>query len=65
MMVEDMAMNFDWHESSATILEQLSTAITKATTYGVRFHNNMKGLAITANVEYAAQQPWGFELAEV
>ena len=65
MMVDIMTTTFDWRESAATNLEQLLTAIAKATTYGFRFHNNMKGLAITANVEYAAQQPWGFELAEV
>ena len=40
------------------------TAIAKATTYGVRFHNDMKGLIITANVAHTAQQPWGSELAE-
>ena len=44
--------------------EQLLTAIAKAATYGVRFHNDMKGLVVTANVAHAAQQPWGSELAE-
>ena len=59
-----MATSFDWRESAATNLEQLSTAITKAATYGVRFHNDMKGLVITANVEHAAHQLWGSELEE-
>ena len=36
----------------------------KAATYGVRFHKDMKGLVITANVAHAAQQPWGSKLAE-
>ena len=40
------------------------TAIAKAATYGVRFHNDMKVLAITENVTHAAQQPWGSELVE-
>ena len=57
MMVDIMATTFDWRESSATNLEQLSTAIAKATTYGVRFHNDMKGLVITENVSHAAHQP--------
>ena len=64
MMVDVMATSFDWRESTATNLEQLSTAITKATTYVVSFHNDMKGLVITANVVHTAQQPWGSELAE-
>ena len=34
----------------------------KAATYGVRFHNNMKGLVITANVAYDAQHTWGYML---
>ena len=64
MMVDVIATSFDWRESATTNLEQLSTAIVKAATYGVRFHNNMKGLVITENVAHAAQQPWGSELAE-
>ena len=64
MMVDAMAVAFDWRESAATNLEQLSTAIAKAATYGVRFHKDMKGLVITANVAHAAQQPWGLKLAE-
>ena len=63
-MVDVMATTFDWCESSATNLEQLLTAIAKAATYGVRLHNGMKGLVITANVAHAAQQPWGSEMAE-
>ena len=63
-MVSVMATTFDWRESAATNLEKLSTAITKATTYGIRFHNNIKGLVIIANVAYAAQQTWGSDLAE-
>ena len=59
-----MAKNFYWRESAVTNLEQLSTAIAKAATYCVRFHNDMKGLVITANVAHAVQQPWGSELAE-
>ena len=59
-----MVTSFNWRKSAATNLEKLSTAIAKAATYGVRFHNDMKGLVITANVEHAAQQPWGSELAE-
>ena len=65
MMMDVMAASFDWRESAATNIEQLSTAIAKAATYGVRFHNDIKGLVITANVAHAAQQPWGSELAEV
>ena len=42
IMVDVMATTFDWRESVATNLEQLSTAIARAATYGVRFHNNMK-----------------------
>ena len=64
MMVDVMATYFDWRESSATNLEQLLTAIAKAATYRVRFHNDMKGLVITANVAHDTQQPWGSELAE-
>ena len=64
MMVDVMATSFDWRESAATNLEQLSTAIAKATTYGVRFHNDMKGLFITANVAHTAQQPRRYEMAE-
>ena len=64
IIVDVMATTFDWRESSATNLKQLSAAIAKAATYGVRFHNDMKGLVITANVAHAAQQPWGSELAE-
>ena len=59
-----MATSFDWRESAATNFEQLSTAITKSATYGVRFHNDMKGLVITENVAHAAQQPWGSKLLE-
>ena len=55
MMVNVMATTFDWRESAAKNLEQLSTAIAKADTYGVRFHNDMKGLVITANVTHASQ----------
>ena len=50
MMVDVMATTFDWQESAVTNLKKLSTAIAKAATYGVRFHNNMKGFKITANV---------------
>ena len=64
MMVGVMAATFDWQESPAKNLEKLSTAIAKAATYGVQFHNNMKGLIITVNVAYAAQQTWVSELAE-
>ena len=63
-MVNVMATTFDWLESTATNLEKISTAIAKAAKYGVRFHNDIKGLIITANVAYAAQQTWGSELAE-
>ena len=59
MMVDVMATSFDWHESATTNLEQLSTDIAKAAAYGVRFHNDMKRLVITANVAHAAQQLWG------
>ena len=41
MMVDVMATSFDWRKSAATNLEQLSTAIAKAATYGVRFHSDM------------------------
>ena len=64
MMVDLMATNFDWREIAATNLEQLSTAIAKVATYGVRCHNDMKGLVITSNVAHAVQQTWGSELAE-
>ena len=64
MMVNVMATTFDWRESAATNLDQLSTAIAKAATYGVRFHNDMKGLVVTANFVHVAQQPLGYELAE-
>ena len=64
MMVDVMATTFDWQESAAINLEKLSTSIAKAATYVVRFHNYMKGIVITANVSYAAQQTWGSELAE-
>ena len=57
MMVDIMATTFDWRKSAATNLNQLSTAIAKAATYGVRFHNDMKGLVNTANVAHAVQQP--------
>ena len=50
-----MATSFDWRESAATNLEQLLTAIAKAATYGVRFHNDMKGLVIKSNVAHTAQ----------
>ena len=63
MMVYVMAMSFDWRESAATNLKQLSTAIAKAATYGVSFHNDIKGLVITANVAHAAHQPLGSKLA--
>ena len=63
-MVEVMATTFDWQESAATNLEMLSTAIAKAATYAVRFHNKIKGVVITANVAYSAQQTWVSELAE-
>ena len=59
-----MATTFNWRESAAINLEQLFTAIAKATTYGVRFHNNTKGLVITSNVAHAAQQLRGSEMAE-
>ena len=64
MMVDVMATSFDWRESAATNLEQLLTAIAKAATYGVRFHNDMKGLIVTANVAQAAKQLWGSEMAK-
>ena len=64
MMVDVMETTLYWRESSATNLKKLSTAIAKAATYGVLFHNGMKGLVITANVAYAAQQTWGSDLAE-
>ena len=59
-----MVTSFDWRESATTNLKQLSTAIAKAATYGVMFHNDMKGLVIIANVAHAAQQPRGSKLAE-
>ena len=64
MMVDVMETSLDWRESAATNLGQLLTAIAKAATYGVRFHNDMKGLVITENVAHAAHQPWGSELVE-
>ena len=64
MMVNVIATTFDWRKSSATNLEQLSTAIAKAATYRVRFHNNMKGLVITSNVPHAAKKTWSSELAK-
>ena len=64
MMVGVMAATFDWQESPAKNLEKLSTAIAKAATYGVQFHNNMKGLMITVNVVYAVQQTWGSNLED-
>ena len=64
MMDDVMATTFDWRVSAATNLEQLLTTIAKAATYGVRFHNYMKGLVITENVAHAVQHPWGSELAE-
>ena len=63
-MVDVMTASFDWRESAATKLEQLLTEIAKAATYGVSFHNDMKGLVITENVMHAAQKPWGSELVE-
>ena len=63
-MVNVLATTFYWRKSAATNLEQLLTAIAKAATYGVRFHNAIKGLVITANVNHAAQQTWGSELVE-
>ena len=63
-MVDVMATTFDWREIAATNLEKLSTAIAKAATYGFMFHNDLKGLVITANAAYVAQQAWGSELAE-
>ena len=57
IMVDVMETSFDWRESAATNLEQLSTAIAKAATYGVRFHNDMKGLVITANKANSAPHP--------
>ena len=63
-MVVVMATTFNWRESAATNLKQLSIAIAKSATYGVRFHNDMKGLVITDNVAHAAHQTWGSELAE-
>ena len=64
MMVDVMEKTFDWRESAVTNLEQISTAIAKAATYGIRFHNDMKGLVITANVAHTAQQTWASELAD-
>ena len=64
MMVDVMATTFDWRESAATNLKKLSIEIVKAATYGIRFHNDMKGLVITANVAYASQQTLGSKLAE-
>ena len=64
MKVDVMVTTFDWQDSAATNLEKLSTAIVKAATYGARFHNDMKGIVITANVDYTAHQTWRSELAE-
>ena len=64
MMVDVMATTFDWRESAAKNLKQLSTIIAKAATYGIRFHNDTKGLVITANVAHDAQHMWGSELVE-
>ena len=64
MMVDVMAMIFDWRKSAAKNHESLSTAITKAATYGIPFHNGMKGFVITANFAYAAQHTQGSDLAE-
>ena len=64
MMFDVMATTLNWRKSAATNLKQLLTAIEKAATYGVRFHNDMKGLVITANFVHVAQQPLGYELAE-
>ena len=55
-MVDVMATSLDWWESATANLEKLSTAIAKFATYGVKFSNDMKGLIVTANVAYAAQQ---------
>ena len=64
IMVDVMAMTFDWRKSAATNPEQLLTANAKAATYGIRFHTNMKGLFITANVAHSVQKTWGSKLAE-
>ena len=64
MMVEVMATSLDWRESAATNIEKLSTAISKSATYGVKFRNDMKGIIVTANFAYAAQQTWGLEIVE-
>ena len=64
MMVDVMVATFDWQESAATNLKKISTANIMAVTYGVQFHNNIKGFMITANVAYTAQQTWGSNLAE-
>ena len=64
MMVDVMETAFDWQESAATNLNKISTAIVKAATYGVQFHNNIKEFMITANVAYTAQQTWGSDLTE-
>ena len=63
-MVDVTATSFNWRERAVTNLEQPLTSIAKAATYGVRFHNDMKGLVIMSNVARAMQQPWGSELAE-
>ena len=63
-MVDMMATTFDWRKSVATNIEKPSTAIAKAVTYGVRFHNDMKRLVITVNVAYVVQQTWGSDLEE-
>ena len=64
MMVDVMTKKFNWRESAVTNLEQISTAIAKAATYGLRFHKDMKRLAITANVAHVVHQRWGSELTE-
>ena len=64
MMAEVMAQNFDWQESAAKNLEKLSTTITKISTYGVLFNNNMKMLVFTENIAYAEQQTGDSKLAQ-
>ena len=64
MMAEVMAQNFDWQESAAKNLEKLSTTITKISTYGVLFNNNMKMLVFTENIAYAEHQTGDSKLAQ-
>ena len=64
-MIDVIAADMASFTQISASLGQLSTDITKAATYGMRFNNDMKGLVIMANVAHAAQQPWGSELAEV